>query len=93
MREYEHIPKPSVAYLASCGCLLLDIPGLAGFLGISAKAVRQLAWTGRVPLPIRLGGTLKWNIIGLLDWVEAGCPRPTHRKAAHICTRSFDGKA
>ena len=75
MREYRHILKPSVAYLESCGRLLLDIRGMAEFLGIPAKAVQQFAWTSRVPLPVRLGGTMRWNVIDLLDWAEAGCPR------------------
>lgn len=75
MREYQHILKPSVAYLKNCGCLLLDIGGMAKFLGMSAKALQQMAWTGRVPVPVRLGGVMRWNIIRLLEWVESGCPR------------------
>lgn len=75
MREHQHILKPSVTYLTTCGCLLLDIDGMAEFLGIPTKAVRQMTWTTRLPIPFRLGGTLRWNIIRLLEWVEAGCPR------------------
>lgn len=75
MQEHRHILKPSVAYLETCGCLLLDIEGMAKFLGIPAKAVQQMAWTTRSPLPFRLGGTLRWSVIRLLEWVEAGCPR------------------
>ena len=73
MREYEHILKPSVAYLEICGRLLVDIDGMAAFLGIPAKAVQQMAWTTRLPLPVRIGGTVRWNVIRLLEWVEAGC--------------------
>jgi hypothetical protein len=75
MREYQHILKPSVAYLESCGCFLLDTRDMAEFLGIPAKAVQQMAWTGRIPIPIRLGAVMRWNIIRLLEWVESGCPR------------------
>ena len=76
MREYQHILKPSVAYLENCGCLLLDTRSMAEFLGIPAKAVQQMAWTGRVPVPIRLGGIMRWNVLRLLEWVESGRPTP-----------------
>ena len=75
MSEPEHILKPAVAYLKSCGRLLLDTDDMATFLGIPAKAVRYMTWTTRLPLPMRLGGLVRWNVIHLLPWVEAGCPR------------------
>lgn len=75
MPEYVHVLRPSVAYLESCGRLLLDTEEMAEFLGIPAKAVQQMTWTKRLPLPFRLGGTVRWNVIELLRWVEAGCPR------------------
>ena len=75
MHKCEHILKPSVAYLEGCGRLLLDTQGMADFLGIPSKAVQQMAWTRRIPIPVRLGGTLRWNVLELLAWVQAGCPR------------------
>ena len=75
MPEYRHILNPSVAYLEGCGRLLLDTQGMAEFLGIPAKAVQEMAWTKRLPLPMRLGGTMRWSVIALARWVEAGCPR------------------
>jgi hypothetical protein len=47
---------------------------MAEFLGMPTKTMRQLAWGDRVPLPIPLGGTMRWNVLELLLWVQAGCP-------------------
>jgi hypothetical protein len=75
MPDYVHILKPSIAYLENCGRLLIDIQGMAEFLGIPAKAVQQMTWTRRIPVPMRVGGTVRWSVISLARWVEAGCPR------------------
>jgi predicted DNA-binding transcriptional regulator AlpA len=75
--EYTHILRPSLAYLEACGKLLLDSRDLAAFLQIPHKTVQQLVYSDRIPLPTKLGlgNCARWNIIELLDWVEAGCPR------------------
>lgn len=75
--EYRHVLKPSVEYLEKCGRLMLDSSDMTEFLGISQKAITQLASTDRIPSPCRLGlGTcLRWSALELLEWVEAGCPR------------------
>lgn len=75
--EYRHVLKPSVEYLEQCGRLMLDSSEMAEFLGISQKVLTQLASTDRIPGPCRLGlgASLRWSVLELLEWVEAGCPR------------------
>lgn len=77
--EYVHVLKPSIAYLEGCGQLLLTSREMAEFLGVAAKAIHQLVYQDRIPLPMRLGigGCCRWNVFELLDWVQAGCPRRT----------------
>ncbi len=77
--DYKHILRPSCAFLEGCGKLLLDTRDLAEFLQVPLKAVKQLAYSDRIPMPVTLGlGTcIRWNVIELLDWVESGCPRRT----------------
>jgi hypothetical protein len=79
MTQYRHILKPSVTYFEGCGSLLLDTCGMASFLGVPTKVVQQLVHTDRIPLPVRLGfgKTMRWNVIELLKWMQAGCPRRT----------------
>lgn len=71
------ILRPSVSCLAECGRLLLNAKGMAAFLGIPVSKVHQLAWSDRLPAPIRLGWAHcpRWSVFELLEWVAAGCPR------------------
>ena len=75
--EYKNVLRPSVEYLEQCGRLMLDSSEMAAFLGVSEKVMTQLASTDRVPGPCRLGlGTgLRWSVLELHEWIEAGCPR------------------
>ena len=73
--EFKNIIKPSVEVLERCGSLMIDYRVLAKFLGIPAKKVGEVRAMGRLPLPCRIGHALRWNVLELLDWVEAGCPR------------------
>ncbi len=77
--EYKHILKPSIDYLERCGILMLNTAGMSEFLGVPARAIPQLVYTDRIPLPCRLGlgNCLRWSVLELLEWVEAGCPRRT----------------
>ncbi|MBN2133791.1 MAG: hypothetical protein JW741_30090 [Sedimentisphaerales bacterium] len=71
------ILKPSVNYLAECGRLLLDAKAMSAFLDIPVSKVHRLAWSDRLPAPIRLGfgHSPRWSVLELLEWVAAGCPR------------------
>lgn len=79
MRKVEHrrVLKPSVEFLGKCNRLMLDSHGMAEFLGVPHQAMVQLASTDRVPGPCRLGlgRCLRWSVLELLEWIEAGCPR------------------
>ncbi len=76
-REDAFILKPSVDYLAGCGCLLINPKRMAEFLGIPVAKVHPLASTDRIPVPLRLGfgHSPRWSVLELLEWVAAGCPR------------------
>jgi hypothetical protein len=75
--EYKHVLKPSVEYLDRCGSLMLNTAGMAEFLDVPTKALAQLVYTDRIPIPCRLGlgKCRRWSVMELLEWVEAGCPR------------------
>lgn len=76
-KRYKVILKPSVNAIVRCGKLLIGTTDMAEFLGVSITKVQQLVFTDRIPLPVRVGwGKLhRWNVLELLDWVQAGCPR------------------
>lgn len=50
----------------------------AELLGISRAHFYRMHNAGRVPLPVRLGGSVRWRVSELVDWVNAGMPN--HQK-------------
>jgi len=43
-------------------------------LGISLRQVWRLSSAGKLPKPLRIGGSLRWNREEVQQWFEAGCP-------------------
>lgn len=47
---------------------------LSRLLGVSLRQVWRLNATGKLPRPIRIGGSVRWNRAEVLRWFDAGCP-------------------
>jgi prophage regulatory protein len=47
---------------------------LAEMLDVSLRQVWRLNSAGKLPKPIRLGGSVRWNRQEVQDWFAAGCP-------------------
>lgn len=47
---------------------------LAAMVGVSLRQVWRLNSAGKLPKPIRLGGSVRWNRKEIQQWFEAGCP-------------------
>ncbi len=47
---------------------------LADMLDVSLRQVWRLNSAGKLPKPIRLGGSVRWNRQEIMDWFGAGCP-------------------
>lgn len=54
--------------------LIVGAKHVAIMLGISLRTVRSMDASGKLPLPVRIGGLVSWRKQELIDWVEAGCP-------------------
>jgi excisionase family DNA binding protein len=54
--------------------LLLTVPQTAHLLSVSVATLYRLHSTGRIPLPIKLGRSVRWSASELIKWAEAGCP-------------------
>ncbi len=50
----------------------------AALLGISQRHLWSLNSRGRLPAPVRLGRSVRWNRAELVEWLEAGCPSRHH---------------
>lgn len=59
------------------GCytqLCMSARQLSQMLGISLRQCWRLNAAGKLPRPIRLGGSVRWNRQEIMDWFQAGCP-------------------
>lgn len=55
--------------------LLIDAPALASLLGRSERSIWRDDSAGRIPRPIKLGGSKRWRRAEIHAWIEAGCPK------------------
>lgn len=61
---------------------LLDVGMVAKLLGVSTRQVYRLADGGKMPQPIKLGGSVRWDRAAIAMWIEQGCPVETNKKGA-----------
>jgi excisionase family DNA binding protein len=54
--------------------LLLSAGEAAGLLSVSRSHFLGLHSAGKIPLPRRLGGSVRWSTRELAEWIDAGCP-------------------
>jgi predicted DNA-binding transcriptional regulator AlpA len=54
--------------------LLLSVRDLARLLGRSVPSLDRDDAAGRLPAPVRIGGSKKWRRAEIVAWVAAGCP-------------------
>lgn len=55
--------------------LLIDIQELATMLNRSVASLERDPAAGRLPPPVRLGGSRRWRRAEIVAWVDAGCPQ------------------
>jgi predicted DNA-binding transcriptional regulator AlpA len=53
--------------------LLANASQVAGMLKVSKTTLWRLRATGRLPRPVRIGGSIRWIIADLRAWIEDGC--------------------
>ena len=54
--------------------LLIDVKSLAKMLSCSVRSVWRLNSSGKLPKPVKIGRSVKWNYQMVRTWVEMGCP-------------------
>lgn len=53
---------------------LLPIGQLAEMVALSRRTIRRLVDAGKLPPPLRVGGSLRWRLGDVRQWIAAGCP-------------------
>ena len=61
--------------LGNQGELLVSAEKLAQMLDISVRSLWRLRVGGKIPAPVRLGGSVRWRLSDIESWVAAGCPK------------------
>ena len=56
------------------GKLLLSAQELAGLLGVGRSTIWTWHSSGRIPMPLKVGGCTRWRRVEIQRWVESGCP-------------------
>jgi excisionase family DNA binding protein len=53
---------------------LIGADELAALLNVSTRTVWRLLSTGRMVQPVRIGGSVRWRLNEVRDWISKGCP-------------------
>ena len=69
--------------------LLIDIRQLAQMLNRSVGSLERDQTFGRLPKPVRIGGSRQWRRAEIEAWVLAGCP---HQAAWEAATDKSSGE-
>lgn len=56
---------------------LITANQFAKLLSISERTLYRLKSTGQLPAPIVLGGSVRWRLTEVRDWIANGCPMPS----------------
>lgn len=52
---------------------LLNVQAVAEMLNVSDRHVYRLADGGRMPRPVKLGGSIRWDRKLIENWIDGGC--------------------
>lgn len=61
--------------------MLVSAEKLAELLDISIRTLWRLRAAGKLPAPVRLGGSVRWRAQEVRAWIERGCPDQPHVKS------------
>ncbi|MCC7419985.1 MAG: helix-turn-helix domain-containing protein [Planctomycetaceae bacterium] len=59
---------------------LLTAKQLAKLLQISTRSIWRLRSAGKLPKPVEIGGSVRWNHQTVREWVSQGCPDAPKKK-------------
>jgi prophage regulatory protein len=54
--------------------LLIPAEQFARLMQISTRTLWRLVSAGRVPEPVRIGGSVRWRLDQVKQWIDSGCP-------------------
>ena len=67
--------KKTEPLLSPIESLMIDVRVVAALIPCSERTVYRLADSGKMPMPIKLSGLVRWRRAEILEWINAGCPK------------------
>ena len=55
-------------------CKLLTAKAVGQMLSLSKRQIFRLNSCGKIPAPIRIGGSVRWSEQSISEWLAAGAP-------------------
>jgi len=59
--------------------VLLTPEDLAKMLKVSERTLWRLLSARKIPAPVRIGGSTRWRLAEVQEWIAGGCPTPILR--------------
>ena len=56
--------------------LLISASDFARMLQVSDRTLWRLQSAGKLPPVIRIGGSTRWRLLEVEEWIAGGCPKP-----------------
>ncbi len=60
--------------------LLIAAADVARLLDVSTRTLWRQLSAGQIPKPVRFGGTVRWRLEEVRQWISEGCPLPRARE-------------
>jgi prophage regulatory protein len=54
--------------------LLIPAAEFARLLQVSTRTLWRQLSAGQIPRPVRFGGTVRWRLEEIREWISMGCP-------------------
>ena len=54
--------------------MLLSAENLAKMLDVSVRTLWRLRSSGKLPRPVKIGGSVRWRADEVREWIAEGCP-------------------
>lgn len=64
----------NVQRTADHNCQLLSAKAVGQMLSLSKRQIFRLNSCGKIPAPIRIGGSVRWAQSTITQWLKAGAP-------------------
>lgn len=67
--------------------LLVDVKALARMLSTSVRSVWRMNSGGKLPRPVRVGRSVRWNVETIREWIRQCCPNRESFEARLRCKK------